>query len=113
MEISSQAMIPDDKLSKYLLVYKEKNDKSKFLEQAGFTLANPEELKSAIYELIQSVEPIEDITNEYGTFYRFEGELIGVNQRNLLVITVWLRRKIDNKLQFVTLKPKKERKGYD
>lgn len=47
---------------------------------------------------------------EYGTFYRIEGELIAVNQRNLSVVTVWLKRKIDNQFQFVTLKPKKEKK---
>jgi hypothetical protein len=92
---------------KYLLLYKEKNDKSKFLAQAGFTQNNPDELKLAIYQLISIVEPIEDLTNEYGTFYRVEGILIGINQKKLYVVTIWLKRKIDNQFQFVTLKPKK------
>jgi len=107
MKLPPNVIIPDDKLSKYLLLYKEKNDKSKFLAQAGFTQNNPDELKLAIYQLISIVEPIEDLTNEYGTFYRVEGELIGVNERNLSVVTIWLKRKIDNQFQFVTLKPKK------
>ena len=107
MKLPPNVIIPDDKLSKYLLLYKEKNDKSKFLAQAGFTQNNPDELKLAIYQLISIVEAIEDLTNEYGTFYRVEGELIGVNQRNLFVVTIWLKRKIDNQFQFVTLKPKK------
>ena len=107
MKLSPNVIIPDDKLSKYLLLYKEKNDKSKFLAQAGFTQNNPDELKLAIYQLISIVEPIEDLTNEYGTFYRIEGILIGINQKKLSVVTIWLKRKIDNQFQFVTLKPKK------
>ena len=108
MKLPPNVIIPDDKLSKYLLLYKEKNDKSKFLAQAGFTQNNPDELKLAIYQLISIVEPIEDLTNEYGTFYRAEGILIGINQKKLSVVTIWLNRKIDNQFQFVTLKPKKE-----
>ena len=104
------AIIPDDQISNYLLKYRDKDDKSKFLAQAGFTEDNPEKLKLAILQLMETVDPIEDITNEYGTFYRIEGELIAVNQRNLSVVTVWLKRKIDNQFQFVTLKPKKEKK---
>jgi hypothetical protein len=107
MKLPPNVIIPDNKLNKYLLLYKEKSDKSKFLAQAGFTQNNPDELKLAIYQLISIVEPIEDITNEYGTFYRVEGILIGVNERNLFVVTIWLKRKIDNQFQFVTLKPKK------
>ena len=93
------------------MLYKEKNDKSKFLAQAGFTQTNPDELKLAIYQLISIVEPIEDLTNEYGTFYRVEGILIGINQKKLSVVTIWLKRKIDDQFQFVTLKPKKENKN--
>ncbi len=89
------------------MLYKEKNDKSKFLAQAGFTQNNPDELKLAIYQLISIVELIEDLTNEYGTFYRVEGILIGINQKKLSVVTIWLKRKIDDQFQFVTLKPKK------
>jgi hypothetical protein len=40
---------------------------------------------------------------------KVEGELIGINKRNLSVITIWLNRKIDGKCQFITLKPKKEK----
>jgi hypothetical protein len=42
----------------------------------------------------------------------FEGELIGTNEVNLSVTTIWLQRQIDCKFQFVTLKPRKESR-YD
>jgi hypothetical protein len=109
MKIPSNAIIADSKITHYLLVFREQDDKSKFLEKAGFTQDNPEQLTSAIRQLADTVEAIEDSTNEYGIFYRVEGNLIGINNKNLSVITIWLNRKIDGKFQFITLKPKKEK----
>ena len=37
MKLPQPVIIPDEKLTKYLLVYREESDKSKFLLQAGFT----------------------------------------------------------------------------
>ncbi|WP_044211285.1 DUF6883 domain-containing protein [Coleofasciculus chthonoplastes] len=102
------AIIPDTKLTRYLLVKREQDDKSNFLAQAGFTRDNPDQLKSAIRYLADTVEAVEDRSNEYGTFYRVKGQLMGVNNTNLEVITVWLNRKIDNQFQFITLIPNKE-----
>ncbi|MGF1481610.1 MAG: DUF6883 domain-containing protein [Cyanophyceae cyanobacterium] len=112
MRIPADAIVPNDKLTRYLLVYKARNDKSKFLAQAGFTLENPEALRTDIQAVVESGEAVEDRTNEYGTFYQVEGELIGNNRVNLSVTTIWLQRQIDSKFQFVTLKPRKESR-YD
>ncbi|NMG08903.1 DUF6883 domain-containing protein [Brasilonema sp. UFV-L1] len=108
MKIPADAIIPNDKLTRYLLVYKARNDKSKFLAQAGFTQENPEALQTAIKSLAELVEAVEDGTNEYGIFYRVEGDLNGLNGVNLSVVTIWLQRQSDGKFQFVTLKPRKE-----
>jgi hypothetical protein len=108
MKIPHDAIIPEAKLTRYLLIPREQDDKSKFLTQAGFTLDNPELLKTAIRQLADTVEAVEDRTNEYGTFYRVEGQLIGINDTNLSVTTIWLMRKIDSQFQFITLIPTKE-----
>lgn len=84
---------------------KTRNDKSKFLAQAGFTQENPEALRLAIQRQVMDKEAIKKKSNEYGTFYQVTGELIGMNDVSLSVITVWLQRQIDGKFQFVTLKP--------
>lgn len=110
MKLRNNVIIPDAKITQYLLVFREQDDKSKFLAKGGFNQNNSEQLKLAIYKLIQNNEAIEDLTNEYGTFYQVIGELIGINGQNLLVITIWLKRDIDNQFQFITLKPKKEKK---
>lgn len=108
MKIPEDASIPDEKITRYLLVENPRNDKSKFLAQAGFTLENPEALKVAIKSLIREGEAVEDRNNEYGVFYRVTGKLMGANGVSLSVVTIWLQRQIDGKFQFVTLKPFKE-----
>jgi hypothetical protein len=107
VRIPEDLIIPDAKITGYLLVPKPRNDKSKFLVQAGFTLEDPEALKLAIQTQALSTEAVEEKINEYGTFYQVEGDLIGVNGTILSVLTVWLERQIDGKFQFVTLKPSK------
>lgn len=108
MKIPENAVIPDDKITRYLLVQKARNDKSKFLAQSEFTLDNPEALKAAIRLLVEESEAVEDRRDEYGIFYQVMGELVGANAVNLSVVTIWLQRRIGEKFQFVTLKPLKE-----
>jgi hypothetical protein len=48
MRIPEDLIVPDDKITRYLLVPQLRNGKSKFLAQAGFTPENSEALKLAI-----------------------------------------------------------------
>ena len=106
MKLQGNIIIPDAKLTQYLLIPRQEDDKSKFLAQAGFTQDNPDQLKQAILTLIQTNDAISDRQNKYGTYYRVEGDLIGSN-RTLAVVTVWIERTQDGTIQFVTLKPKR------
>jgi hypothetical protein len=106
MKIQGTILIPDTKLTQYLLVLRPEDDKSQFLAQAGFTSDNPEQLKQAIITLIQSHDAISDRQNRYGTYYFVEGPLVRPNG-TLAVVTVWIERAVDGILQFVTLKPKR------
>lgn len=110
MRIPADAIIPLEKLTRYLLVTREWDDKSKFLAQAGFTPQNPHLLLAALRELAEKAEAVEDGVNEYGEFLRAEGDLAGPNGRALSVVTIWLRWRTDGRVRFVTLKPRKETK---
>jgi len=46
------------------------------------------------------------------TEHRVEGKIIGVNEINLSVITIWLKRTIDDKFQLITLKKKEKCLNY-
>jgi len=109
MQIPSDSLIPDSKLTQYLLVFKTRNDKSQFLAQAGFTQANPEQLKEALVRLIETYPAIFDRSDQYGDFYQVIGTLRGINTINLEVVTIWIQRKVDAQFQFVTLMPQKEK----
>jgi hypothetical protein len=75
MRSPSNATIDDIKLTNYLLVERTWDDKSGYLRRAGFELKNWPDLRSAIRQLADDVDAIEDGSNEYGTFYRVEGTL--------------------------------------
>ena len=93
VRIPDDAIISEEKLVRYLLAPRRKNDKSGFLAQAGFTSANPDRLEQAIRR-----------QNEYGAFYRVEGVLVGP-EGMLLTVTIWIQQTIEDRYRFVTLKP--------
>ncbi|MGC1722028.1 MAG: DUF6883 domain-containing protein [Isosphaeraceae bacterium] len=105
MKIPEDAVIPVEKLTKYLLVPRPWDDKSRFLAQAGLDQSNPDALMAAIRALAIRAEGSEDESNEYGTFYRLEGSLVGPGGQSLAVVTVWMRWHADRSFHFVTLKP--------
>ncbi len=108
MRIPTDAIIPFDKLTKYLLVPRPWDDKSQFLALAGFTLDNPYHLENAIRQLSASSEAISDGENDYGKFYRVAGELEGPRGVSLHVVLIWIQWKLDGTFHFVTLKPGKK-----
>lgn len=106
MKIPSNADIPQEKLTHYLLVFRLKSDKSRFLAQAGFSLRNPDELERAIRRVIAENEAVLDRENEYGIFYKVTGRLDGPSG-SLGVITIWLVQVGDGSFRFITLKPQR------
>ena len=108
MKIPGDALIAAEKVTHYLLVERQRNDKAKFLALAGFHRGNPELLFAALRELAAAVDAVEDGTSEYGTFLRTDGDIVGPNGRRLAVTAIWLRQR--GQVQFVTLMPRKKRK---
>lgn len=104
MHIPPDADIAIEKLTRYLLVPRPVDDKSKFLGQVGFNSANPQVLDAAIRALAAAEPAMEDGGNEYGTFWRVEGLLHGPDGATL-VVTIWLRWQVDGRFRFITLKP--------
>ena len=57
LKIPADAVIPMEKLTHYLLVFREWDDKSKFLAQAGFTQENPHLLLASLRGLQSEPKP--------------------------------------------------------
>lgn len=101
-------IIPDDKLLNYLLLPREENDKSKFLNSAGYYITNCEILAHDLRQLIQANEVSDVSASAYGTKYEIRGILNGPNGRALHVVTIWIKLDATENLRFVTLFPDRE-----
>ena len=99
-------IIPQEKLTQYLLVKRLRGDKSGYLARGGFTLANPEKLMEALLVLAADGDAEETETGRFGTRYRLSGTLKGPNGKDLPVVTIWMRKN-DERNYFITLMPGK------
>lgn len=88
------------KITQYLLIELPKDDKSKFLGQANYTLKNWQELREDLYRLARTETAQRLSLTPYGMKYKMKGEL-----RGLKVITIWMV--VENTAKFVTLIPDK------
>ena len=66
---------------------------------------DPGSLEDAIRRAAATLDAVEDGTNDYGTFFRIDGNVEGPNGRSLQVVLIWLQWKLDGTFHFVTLKP--------
>jgi hypothetical protein len=102
--LNQNAVIPEAKLTKYLLVWKQKDDKSGFLAQAGYTLNNWQQLERDLRGLLAN-EAILDRETPFGNIYKVEGVLVGYNGVILEVATFWMVDSLSNETRFITLLP--------
>jgi len=97
------ATIPEEKLTRYLLVLIPKGDKSKFLAQAGYTIANWQQLEQDLRTQILPRLAIATENTKFGQKYQIDGMLSGSNGVELRVRTVWIMTAQETR--FVTLVP--------
>lgn len=107
MKLPNDAMIAPIKLYGYLLVWRAKDDKSRWLATAGFSLDNWEQLEDALRALIATTEAVADEETRFGQMYVVSGILIGPNGKALSVRTVWITESETAQTKFVTLYPER------
>jgi hypothetical protein len=109
MKLSRSAVIAETKLKKYLLVWRDADDKSKFLAQAGYTLENWQQLEADLRSQILPLEAVpSDEPNRFGDVYKIQGVLCGVNGIGLAVVTIWMIEYETKVTKLITLYPDKE-----
>jgi hypothetical protein len=98
-----EIIIDPTKITHYLLVPKEKNDKSKFLYKLGYNLENWQELENDIRKIVLENEVVFQKNAPFdGKLFEVKGQL-----RNLGVITIWLLLENPTIFRFITLFPDK------
>lgn len=111
MKLPHDAEIAPAKLKKYLLVWRDTDDKSKFLAQAGYVQENWQQLEADLRSQILLLEAVSsDEPNRFGDVYEIRGVLRGVNGVNLAVVTIWMIEYETRQTKFITLYPDKEAK---
>ncbi|MGB5594424.1 MAG: DUF6883 domain-containing protein [Crocosphaera sp.] len=102
--LDSDAIIPEAKLTQYLLVKLPKNDKSGYLSQAGYTIDNSKQLEQQLRQQL-TLPAMFDQETQFGAIYKIEGILEGTNGINLKIATFWIIDIITKETRFVTLLP--------
>ncbi len=108
MKLPSDAVIARVKVTAYLLTWRPENDKSPFLAQAGYTVADADRLAGDIHAQLLPLEAVFEETTEYGNKYRITGALTGPNGRRLTVVSIWMTEATGGVTKFITLYPAKE-----
>ncbi len=108
MKLPDDVVIPTEKLTEYLLVWRARNDKSVFLARAGYTAANWRLLESDIRKLVRASDAEPDGLNDFGEFFVVRGKLVGPNNSTLKAKTVWIQLSETDEIRFVTLVPDQE-----
>ena len=108
MRIPLDAIMDEEKFTQYLLKHRPVDDKSRFLAKVGFSLSNWKALKDAIAELARQTDAVEHRRDEYGTYWRCEGQIVGP-AGTASVVLIFQERTIDGRFRFVTLRPSKRK----
>jgi len=109
MKIPPDAILPEEKFTLYLLKHRPVDDKSGFLARIGFTPSNWKALRDAIQELARQTDANEHRRDEYGTYWRCEGQIVGPAGAAAVVL-IFQERTVDGRFRFVTLRPSKRKK---
>jgi hypothetical protein len=105
MLLPADAHIAPEKLTRYLLAQRARNDKSKWLGRAGYTLENWTQLEADIRQQILTRHADMDETNTFGDVYRIVCDLQGPNGRVLRAVTIWMREHETGQTKFITMYP--------
>ena len=110
MKLSANTLIAPEKLTRYLLVLRKRNDKSRWLSQAGYTLENWKLLEKDLRTQIMSHSAIPTDNTKYGQIYEIKGNLTGPNRKTLAVSTIWMTETATGDTKFITMYPNKGEK---
>ena len=109
MRLPADTVIPDDKITKYLLVRRPRGDKSVWLESAGYSLAEPEQLAADLRAQLLSLDAGPAGTDKFGDYFETSGPLKGPSGKTLRARAIWMTEHLSGETRLITLLPDKNR----
>lgn len=111
MKLPKNTLLAPEKFFQYLLLPRAADDKSRFLNSAGYTRDQWQVLEDDLRKQILVLDAYEVEQTKYGTIYEICGNLQGPNGKVLAVVTIWITEIATDQTKFVTLFPDKGRKS--
>ena len=111
MKLPANTVIVREKVTRYLLVPQARGDKSGFLERAGYTLENADQLLRDLRNQLLPLDAAPTKSNKFGQYYEIRGNLAGPNGEALAVRAIWMTERLSGVTRFVTLLPDKRKTG--
>jgi hypothetical protein len=96
------------KLKDYLLVWRGKDDKSKWLAIAGYTADNWRQLEKDLRLQILPLDAEFVEKTQFGQMFEIRGVLVGPNGIQLFLRSFWLLESDSRQTKFITLYPDRE-----
>ncbi len=113
MRLNQNAEISDEKLTKYLLASKKRNDKSKWLAQAGYARENWSILKDHLRRQVLPKNARLVEATDYGRMYEIRVDLKGPNGTVLPIRTIWMVDQATDMARFITMYPDRKKADRD
>lgn len=109
MKLSANTIISERKVKEYLLSFRKRNDKSKWLAKAGYDSENWKRLEQDIRMQLLIREAVLVQRNEFGDVYEITGKLNGPNGKSLFVRSIWMEEYGTKLTKFITMYPLRDR----
>jgi len=109
VKLPADTIIAPDKITRYLLVPQARGDKSGFLESAGYTPQNGDQLLRDLRTQLLPLAATTGKANAFGQYYETRGQLTGPNGVSLAVRAIWMTEHLSGVTKFVTLLPDKRK----
>jgi hypothetical protein len=90
VKLNLDAVVSEDKIRRYLLAPRDRNDKSAFFAKAGYSQERWQQLAADIREQLLPGEAILSQRTEFGELYTVTGVLTGPNGGSRRVVSVWI-----------------------
>ncbi|MCB8946238.1 MAG: hypothetical protein H6658_21035 [Ardenticatenaceae bacterium] len=107
-KLPPDTIIAPAKLRDYLLVWRGKDDKSKWLATAGYTVNNWIQLQQDLRAQILPLEAAFVEETRFGQMFEIKGALTGPNGKQLFLRSFWLLESDTEQTKFITLYPDRE-----
>jgi len=107
MKLPLTAIIAEEKIKEYLLSFRKRNDKSKWLSKAGYKLEDWQRLEKDLRTQLLSLDAMYTEETQYGQMYEIKGMLTGPNGKTLSVCSIWMNEYESKSIKFITMFPDK------